>query len=84
NLATLDARVSVVSVVGDDAAGETLVQFLQDLRAPGSTTQTVDTSGIVRLEKHGTTQKTRFVARVQQLLRVDRDVTADIDPEVAA
>lgn len=84
NLAYLEAHVSVVSVAGDDAAGDQLVELLGALGAPGSTARLVDTSGIVRLKDHGTTQKTRLVARVQQLLRVDRDVTADIDAEVAA
>jgi D-beta-D-heptose 7-phosphate kinase/D-beta-D-heptose 1-phosphate adenosyltransferase len=84
NLATLDCPVSVVSVAGDDTAGDELVSILRDLRGPSSQEPLVDVSGIVRLKDHGTTQKTRLVARVQQLLRVDRDVTADIDDKIAA
>jgi D-beta-D-heptose 7-phosphate kinase/D-beta-D-heptose 1-phosphate adenosyltransferase len=76
NLATLGAKVSAVSVTGDDTAGDDLLGILRELG--------VDVSGVVRLPDHGTTQKTRFLARVQQLLRVDRDVTADIDDATAA
>jgi D-beta-D-heptose 7-phosphate kinase/D-beta-D-heptose 1-phosphate adenosyltransferase len=74
NLAALDAQVSVVSLVGDDRAGDELCSLLE--------AKNVDISGIVRMKEHGTTQKTRLLARVQQLLRVDRDHETQLTPEL--
>ncbi len=76
NLAALVAEVSVVSVVGDDPAGETLIQLLKERK--------VDTSGVRRIPGLATTQKTRHLARVQQLIRVDRDVDVRIDAAMTA
>ncbi|MEZ0227395.1 MAG: D-glycero-beta-D-manno-heptose 1-phosphate adenylyltransferase [Planctomycetota bacterium] len=76
NLAALEAEVSVVSVVGDDTAGETLVSILRERK--------VDTFGVLRLPGVATTQKTRHLARVQQLIRVDRDVETKLTPDMSA
>ncbi len=70
NLADLGARVLPVGIVGDDAAGEALVNYFRHKR--------VDTSGIIRLRGWTTTTKTRFLAgwthsTRQQVLRVDRE-----------
>lgn len=73
NLAALEAEVSIVSVTGDDAAGDELLALL---RAKG-----VDTFGVLRRKGEATTQKTRLVARVQQLLRVDRDIETHLDAQ---
>jgi D-beta-D-heptose 7-phosphate kinase/D-beta-D-heptose 1-phosphate adenosyltransferase len=76
NLAALGARVAVVGVVGDDEAGDRVLALLEKLRA--------DTSGIVRVPKRPTTQKTRIVAHNQQVVRADRESTASLDRRVAA
>src|SRR2546428_11450367 len=54
NLADLGARVLPVSVVGDDAAGQALVEYLHSKR--------VNLSGIVRAPGWATPVKTRFLA----------------------
>ena len=70
NLAALGAKVSPVTVVGDDAVGAALVQQFHD--------SGIDTSGIVRAKNWNTPTKTRFLAgwahtTAQQVLRVDRE-----------
>jgi rfaE bifunctional protein kinase chain/domain len=70
NLAALGARVSPVTVVGDDVVGAALVQQFHD--------SGIDTSGIIRAKNWNTPTKTRFLAgwahtTAQQVLRVDRE-----------
>ncbi len=70
NLAALGAKVAPVTAVGNDAAGEALVEFFRGIG--------VDTSGIVRVANWTTPTKTRFLAgwahtTAQQVLRVDRE-----------
>jgi len=70
NLAALGAKVSPVTAVGSDAAGEALTEYFRGLG--------VDTSGIVRVPNWTTPTKTRFLAgwahtTAQQVLRVDRE-----------
>src|SRR5262249_50558699 len=79
NLATLGAKVVPLTAVGDDAAGEALINFFRELG--------VDTSGIVRAGKWTTPTKTRFLAgwahtTAQQVLRVDREPTAKLSERV--
>jgi D-glycero-beta-D-manno-heptose-7-phosphate kinase len=73
NFAALGARVSPVSVVGDDAAGESLLQFFRERK--------IDVSGILRVKNRVTPTKTRFLAGWthtvgQQVLRVDYEPQA--------
>lgn len=70
NLAELNARVLPVSAVGDDAAGDALIEYFR--------TKRVNVSGIVRARGWNTPVKTRFLAGWahtvrQQVLRVDRE-----------
>jgi D-glycero-beta-D-manno-heptose-7-phosphate kinase len=70
NMAALGARVFVVTVVGEDAAGDALIQYFRQHR--------MDISGIVRAKGWITPTKTRFLAgwthtAAQQVLRVDRE-----------
>ncbi|MCX5788326.1 MAG: D-glycero-beta-D-manno-heptose-7-phosphate kinase [Elusimicrobia bacterium] len=67
NLAALGAAVTIVSVVGAEPAGETL---LADLRSKG-----VDTEAILKDAERPTTQKVRIIGEHQQLLRYDRETT---------
>ncbi|TBR19173.1 D-glycero-beta-D-manno-heptose-7-phosphate kinase [bacterium] len=80
NLAALGASVSLVSALGDDAAGR---QLLGELRARG-----MDTAGIVHDAARVTTQKCRVVAEHQQVVRFDREtvqaLSAPIQRELAA
>lgn len=68
NLAALGARILPVTAVGDDPAGEALIQYFRQIR--------VDVSGILRVKGRTTPTKTRFLAGwahtvAQQVLRVD-------------
>ncbi len=73
-LAALDARVECAGVVGEDPDGAALVRLLDEFG--------VDARAVLRLPGRPTTVKTRMVARVQQLFRVDREVAEPI-PESA-
>jgi D-glycero-beta-D-manno-heptose-7-phosphate kinase len=75
NLAALGARVLPVGAVGDDTAGNALVDYFRS--------RNVNVSGIVRVRHATTTTKTRFLARWshtarQQVLRVDRETNGDL------
>jgi D-beta-D-heptose 7-phosphate kinase/D-beta-D-heptose 1-phosphate adenosyltransferase len=74
NVAALGARAALVAVVGDDAEGHELEALIGEVATPA----------LVRDRSRPTTVKTRFVAGNQQLLRVDRETTAPLEPTVAA
>jgi rfaE bifunctional protein kinase chain/domain len=79
NLAALGAWVRPITAVGDDFAGNALLEYFRSQR--------VETSGIVRVKGWTTPTKTRFVAGWahtvgQQVLRVDREPQATL-PEAA-
>src|SRR5882762_1245781 len=70
NLAALGAKVYPVTVVGEDAAGNSLTEYFRQIG--------VDTGGIIRAKDWVTPTKTRFLAGwthtvAQQVLRVDRE-----------
>ncbi|HXT01556.1 MAG TPA: D-glycero-beta-D-manno-heptose-7-phosphate kinase [Elusimicrobiota bacterium] len=65
NLAALGARVSVVGVVGEDSAGQVLLQQFRD--------KDVDVDGVCVDVDRLTTQKCRVVAERQQAVRYDRE-----------
>lgn len=70
NLAALGARVFPITAVGDDSAGEALIDYFRN--------KNVVVSGILRVKGWTTPTKTRFLAGWahtvgQQVLRVDRE-----------
>lgn len=70
NLAALGASVSLVGVIGDDAAGAELMRQFAALR--------MDISGLQRVRQRGTPTKTRILAghahtARQQVIRLDRE-----------
>ncbi len=73
NLFFLDGRILVCGVVGDDAPGK---RMISDLTRMG-----IDTDGIIIEEHRPTTIKTRVIAHGQQVVRYDREETADISPD---
>jgi rfaE bifunctional protein kinase chain/domain len=75
NLAALGAKVWVLGVVGDDESGERVLALLRRLH--------VNTSGVERVGKRPTTQKTRIVAHNQQVVRADRESTEPMEGPVA-
>ncbi len=76
NLAALGAKPTVISVLGDDANGIILKQFLENTGA--------DTSKIVTDETRPTTQKVRVIAERQQVVRVDRESKMRISKDIAS
>ena len=76
NVAALGARVKLFSVVGNDADGATLRRTLAE--------RGVEDRGLLTAEERPTTRKTRLIARGNQVLRVDRETTAPISPELEA
>ncbi|MFC3230913.1 D-glycero-beta-D-manno-heptose-7-phosphate kinase [Marinibaculum pumilum] len=75
NAAALGARVSLVGVVGDDAAGTELREIVAGIA--GLSDRLIVEAG------RPTTRKTRFVAQGQQLLRTDRETRAELPDRVA-
>lgn len=77
NLVALGATSRLAGVIGDDAAGSALTEAL---RALG-----IGVEGVVTVPGRPTTSKTRIVARGQQVVRIDREVTNPLpDPARAA
>ncbi len=75
NLDALGAEVDFVAVVGDDPAGAEVGRLLDGL---GS----VD-SGLIADPGRHTTIKERFIAGVQQLLRVDREAVEPVSAAIS-
>src|SRR5687768_3899654 len=76
NVTSLGGRCSLVACVGEDREGDTLRNAL--------TVYGVVTDGVVSARARRTTVKTRVLAQRQQIVRVDREVDADVDSEIAA
>jgi D-beta-D-heptose 7-phosphate kinase/D-beta-D-heptose 1-phosphate adenosyltransferase len=70
NVVAIGARCDLVAAVGDDQSGATLAEMLRAIGEDGRSLVTVN---------RPTTQKTRIVARSQQLVRVDEEEDADLD-----
>jgi len=65
NLRALGAPAALVSIIGDDAAGENARRLVAELD--------VDPAGLVVAPGRPTTRKTRVIARTQQVVRFDRE-----------
>lgn len=73
NLLALECNVSVISVVGDDGAGDELASML---RATGA-----GTGGLVIQKGRKTSRKSRVIASHQQMIRYDSETKSDIDEQ---
>ena len=73
NLASLDARVSVFSLIGRDADGETLEGLLRE--------RGIETARLLKSENRITTSKARVMGRNQQMLRLDSETIRDLATE---
>ena len=71
NLSALGVATTMISVIGDDEAGAELRALVE--AEPGIEARLLAEKG------RQTTIKTRFIAGPQQLLRVDRETTAEVD-----
>lgn len=71
NLAALGARVSMVSVTGEDPEADILRRMLSD----GG----IGVEDLLSVKGRVTTTKTRVISRNQQMLRIDNEVTDPIE-----
>lgn len=76
NLSSMGCRTSIASVIGNDAAGDELVQALE--------ANTNIKGELLRSPVRQTTVKTRYIAGGQQLLRVDEEKVQGLTPELEA
>lgn len=74
NVLSLGGLPVLAGVVGGDPQGEKLLALLAGAG--------VDTAAVVVDKDRPTTVKTRIMGRNQQLIRVDRETTADLSPEM--
>jgi len=72
NITTLGGRATLVGVVGDDTTGATVQRLVTE--TPGIT------GALVAVPGRPTTAKTRFMTGSHQLLRLDEETTAPLDP----
>jgi D-beta-D-heptose 7-phosphate kinase/D-beta-D-heptose 1-phosphate adenosyltransferase len=76
NLRAMEAEAEVLGVVGEDPRGARLRALLDGLG--------VDTAGCLVDPGRPTTEKTRMISGVQQILRVDWESSSGLAPELAA
>lgn len=73
NLKALDAAVAMFSVIGDDDDGRQLVKRFEE--------EGIDTSHLLKSKNRITTSKSRIISRNQQMLRLDAEITHDLEGE---
>ena len=71
NTVSLGAQTTVISIIGDDEEGKDLLRLLKE--------NNIDTSYVIVSDKRITTNKTRVMSRNQQMMRLDAEITTDID-----
>lgn len=70
NVRSLGAKVSMLSVLGDDSDGEQLTKLLQN--------EGINTEYLVKSGQRITTNKIRIISRNQQMMRLDAEHTEDM------
>lgn len=70
NLRALGAEVSILSVMGNDDNGSTLIELFNENH--------IKTSWIAQQASRITTAKTRIISRNQQMMRLDAEITKDL------
>ena len=70
NIKMLGAEVELLGVIGDDRAGDTVVELLYGYD--------IDPHGVVRDPERPTTLKQRIIAQKQQVLRLDSELRENI------
>lgn len=74
NAVSMGAQTTVFSIVGNDDDGKELLTLLEKDK--------INTSYIISSGKRITTNKTRVMSRNQQMMRLDAEITSDIDTEL--
>lgn len=78
NVLRLGASCDVIGFVGQDRAGEMLRDSIENLEGGAVRAR------LVHSDDRPTTTKTRVMARKQQVVRYDREITTDLPEEAAA
>lgn len=73
NLAALGAQTAMISVTGDDDDGMQLKKMYEE--------SGINTSFLLKSKKRVTTSKTRIISRNQQMMRLDNEITKDLEYE---
>jgi len=71
NTIALGANTSIFSIVGNDDDSKIIIDLLQK--------QGINTNGILIADDRITTNKTRIISRNQQMMRLDNEITHDIN-----
>ncbi len=71
NIQALGASVALLTILGDDEDGIQLKKLLQE--------NNIDTRFILESKKRITTNKIRIISRNQHMMRLDAEITSDID-----
>src|ERR671912_2546512 len=71
NLVSLGAQVSVISTTGLDDDGRSLKQLFES--------KGINTGYLLQSNKRITTNKARIISRNQQMMRLDSEITKDLD-----
>jgi rfaE bifunctional protein kinase chain/domain len=71
NCQSLGAQVSVLSVTGDDSHGQLLRKLFEN--------NNIDSTYLLKSNERITTNKTRIISRNQQMMRLDDEITADLN-----
>ncbi len=71
NIKAMGATPILCSVIGTDKEGNDLMSIMRSLD--------LDTAGLVQSDKRKTTTKTRVLGNNHQLLRIDHEITDDLD-----
>jgi rfaE bifunctional protein kinase chain/domain len=71
NVQSLGAEVFVLSVIGKDEDGDRLEQLFAE--------KNIHTHHLIRSARRITTSKTRIISRNQQMMRLDAEITRDLD-----
>ncbi|MBL7744862.1 MAG: carbohydrate kinase [Chitinophagaceae bacterium] len=76
NVQSLGAKVSVLAVIGKDEDGDRLEGLLKE--------NNIQVENLVRSSTRITTNKTRIISRNQQMMRLDSEITKDLEEKDAA
>ncbi len=71
NCQSLGAKVSILSVTGNDTDSEQLHQLLKEKK--------IETKYLLKSKDRITTSKTRVISRNQQMMRLDAEITDDLN-----
>lgn len=74
NTASLGASTSIISVIGNDSDGDQLKLMLGR--------KNIDVNAVISSSKRITTNKMRVMSRNQQMMRLDTEITTDIDADL--